>query len=204
MRHRIMFLSTMFVTASIGLDADAQTIREIARTRPTNPIVRGRMSDIEPATLQQLARGADLVLDATVVRLQSYLTPDEDNVLTDYQVVPTRVLLGRVTTARTTPGTVSPLIVTTYGGDITIDGFTVSVVDHALKRLESGRRYLLFLDRFGAEGHYQLHKAGAFQVDDQDLKSIVTRDKHVFEDITQTPFNQAVQLIGAIAAERNK
>src|SRR5262249_44874247 len=146
----------------------AQTIPEIAKTRPKSPIVRGRLTDIPPSTLEELTVGADVVMEATVSKVKSYLTADEENILTDYQLLPVRVLAGSAPSGPQTPGTPSPLIVTFYGGDLTIEGYTVTVVDHSVRRPEAGRRYLLFLQQFGAPGHYQLYRGGAFEVINQE------------------------------------
>ena len=191
---------TILAVATLSTNLDAQqTIPELARTRPTNPIVRGRLSDVEPATLHELTSGAELVVDATLIKQKSYLTPDERHIFTDYELNPSRVFVGRLFAARATP-----LILTVYGGSLTIDGFTVFVVDHGVKRPQVGRRYLLFLKLFGTEGHYQLYKSGAFEIDKQALRSLVTRDEHVFfKEIVETPLDEVVNRI-AKAAEAKK
>lgn len=198
----LMFLTTIGV-AALCSPVNGQTIPELARTRPTNPIVRGRLVDVQPATLDELTAGADLVLEATVTRVRSYLTADEENVLTDYQLTPTRVLAGHLPAALPVPGSSTPLILTVYGGDLTIDGFSVSVVDHSVKRPESGHRYLLFLQKFGAPGQYQLHRAGAFEVSGQELKGLVTRgDKEAFSDIVAHPYDQILSRVTMLAGRK--
>ncbi len=192
----------MLAAVAIGGHVDAQsTIPELARKRPANPIVRGRIGDVSPMTLQALTLGAELIVDATVTRQRSYLTSNEQHILTDYQVVPIRVLAGTIPVTRASPGS-SPLILTVYGGEMTIEGFTAYVVDHAVKPPESGRRYLLFMRPFGTDGHYQLYKAGAFEVRDQELRSLLTRDGQLLKEITDIQFDEAVSRIADAAKAR--
>lgn len=162
------------------------------------------MTDVQPATLRELTESAELVLEATVSKLKSYLTPDEENILTDYQIVPVRVFVSRVPAGRGAPGPAVPLVLTMYGGDLTIDGTRVSVVDHAVKRLQAGRRYLLFLQRFGSQGHFQLQGGGAFEIDSQELKTILARDENIYREFVETPFNEVVNRINAAASGRRQ
>ena len=180
-----------------------QTIPEAVRARPNSPLIRGRMADVQPTTLHDLVTGADLVLDATVAELSTYLSSNQESLLTDFQVFPARVLVGNIST-EPKPDASSPAILTMYGGELTVDGIKVTDIDHALRKLETGHRYLLFVKRFGPAGHFSLYKAAAFEVGDhQALKSLLTRDEeHVFGEIIGTPFDEAVSKIEAIAAAK--
>src|SRR5262249_35689895 len=92
-----------------------------------------------------------------------------------------------------TPGSQPPLILTFYGGELTIEGQKIIVVDHSLKLPEAGRRYLLFLQQFGAAGHYQLYRGGAFEVNNQELKGLVSHgDKELFSDIVGRHYDDVI------------
>ena len=164
------------------------TIPELARQNQGNPVVRGRLVDIPSSTLEELTRGAELVLDATLTTVKSYLTPDEKDILTDYEMAPNRIFLGELSPVRAMPGITTPLILAVYGGEMTIEGRTVAVVDHAFTRPKHGGRYLLFLRRYGTEGRYQFYEGGAFEITSQGLKALASRDGDtLFKDIVGHP-----------------
>jgi hypothetical protein len=203
---RMTLLSALFLTVTVYCsDSYAQqTIPEAARAHQGGRIERGRVTDVERATVEDLAGGADLVLEGTVTKLKSYLTSDEQDILTDYQVLPTRALLGNVTAKRATPGTSSPIVLTVYGGELVVGGVKVLVLDHSIKPPKSGSRYLLFLKRFGPDGHFALYNAGAFEIDDEALHSVLTRDAQLFDDVAGTPLSRAIQRIEIVAARRRQ
>jgi hypothetical protein len=96
-------MSKLIVLAAAALaficsaDASAQsTLPELARANPGEKIVRGIRSDIPPTSIEGLTAGATLIVDATLTKTKSYLSPDENYVRTDYQIVPSHVLAGQV------------------------------------------------------------------------------------------------------------
>ena len=135
---------------------------------------------------------------------QSYLSPDEQYVFTDYQLAPLRVFANRVASSQSVPGPSPSLTLATYGGDLVVDGVKVSGWNYAMAPLHGGGRYLLFLVPFGPDGKFQLCRAGAFEINGQQLKSIVTRDsRHVFGEILTAPFDDTVSRIRTLAASRS-
>ena len=126
--------------------AGAQTIPEMARMRPPNPIVRILAVDVATPPIDELVRGAAVVLEATLTKGQSYLTADQNYILTDYRISPIRVLSGRLASDdMQKPGQTAPPVLTMSSGSYTVDGFTVFQVDHVREEIRSGGRYLLFL-----------------------------------------------------------
>ena len=182
----------------------AQTIPELAKSNPSKPITQVQLQDFQPSTLEQLMSGAAVVLEATVTSGKSYLSPDEQHLFTDYQLVPIRVFAGRVASAQNVPGPSPALILTTYGGDLVVEGVKVSGGNYGIAPLHGGGRYLLFLVPFGSSGKFQLYQTGAFEVDGQQLKSIVTRDsQRLFGEILAAPLDDTVSRIRTLAASRS-
>src|SRR4051794_1344970 len=95
MRIWIALVVIVLAGASAGR-ASGQTIAEAARARPGQPVVRGVLREIQPVSADQLAREADLVIEGTLVKTRTYLTPDEQYVLTDFKIVPNRVIAGQL------------------------------------------------------------------------------------------------------------
>ena len=161
-----------FSTLAICVGAAAQTIPELARSKPPNPVVRGVMGDTPALPLADLVRGADVAVQAKISLVKSYLTPNEMYILTEYQVAPELVLAGQPGQPLLKPRGTPALTLVVRGGGYTVDGFTVYDVDHTREPLKDGARYLLFLKRTDDKtGRYTLFSAGAFQLgDDQLLK----------------------------------
>jgi hypothetical protein len=205
-----MILRTTLIHAAVTivgstLLVQTQTIPEQAKSNPSKPIERFTLTDVEPATLERLTTGSTVVLDANVTGGNSYLSPDEQHVYTDYQIVPIRVLAGRLPSGPNVPGPSAPLILIMYGGNLVVEGVKVRVFNHTITQPHSGRRYLLFLMPFRQTGKFQLYGAGAFEVDGQQLKSILTRDsEHIFKDILASPFDDTVNRIRSLAGQPDR
>jgi hypothetical protein len=200
-------ISAALLLASIASSPlAAQTIPERVRTAGSNPVVVGRLVDVFPSTLDQLMEGADVVVEATLNRIESYLSANEDHILTDFEIVPHRIFAGRLPGAtRVTPGRTARPILARYGGELTIDGVRASAVDHAMGPVKDGGRYLLFLVPFGADRKYQTYKAGAFEMGGPYLRSLVGRNEaHLFKDLVEPPLDDVIARIVSFAAARGK
>jgi hypothetical protein len=133
------------------------------RGRPvTLPVIR----DIRPLPISTLAR-ADLIVYGKLIHLKSYMNDAKTDIYTDYQIIPDRVLVDRSATGAKRPGQAPPRIVTLYGGEITVNGTPVKVVDTSLSRWTEGANLLLFLGRTDDEDRYRLYgdDAGIFEID---------------------------------------
>ena len=97
-------------STSICTASPAQTIPERVRVNPTPPLTTGVLVDIRPLSIEQLTTGSELVVKGRLSRPKSYLTADDNYVLTDYLLVPERVIAGRVPASQATPGPATPLI----------------------------------------------------------------------------------------------
>lgn len=192
---RIALFAFAFELSTIP--APSQTIPELAKSHPSNPVVRGRLIDVPKSTMRDLVSGATVILDATLTRSRSYLTANQEDILTDYEIVPNSVLAGSLTVGRTVPGPSTPLILTMYGGDLEIEGTRVSVVDYSSALPHNGRRYLLFLQPFGNQGHFQLYRVGAFEIIGKQLKSLLggKEEQRAFSDVITMTSDEALSYI---------
>jgi hypothetical protein len=193
MRTRICAWSV--AVALIAGGAQAQTIPDIARTKPVNPIVRGVLRDVTTVPLETLSKEAPLIVVGRLIWVKSYLTADQMNVLSDYAIQPDQVLAGTLMPTQNVPGKAAAPTLTVYGGEVTIDGVTVSAVDHNLDLPKSGQRFLLFLKLFGADAaRYQVVRGAIFEVENEKMRSLLKRSETPtpYADVTGKPLSAAV------------
>lgn len=136
----------------------------VQRLKP-NPVERYINRELVPMSLDDLIKEADLVLDATVYPLKTYLSSDECYLITDYEIRPHEVITGVPFTARV-PGP-QTLTFAMTGGTAVIDGVNVVTRDENLPPIQAGTRVMLFL-RKGPPGDGRWHVvgevSGAFEV----------------------------------------
>jgi hypothetical protein len=176
-RDAVMVLaaSTILSVAS----ANGQTIPELARANPKNPVVRGVLNELSPQTLDQMAKRAQLIVVARLDRVGTKLSDNQQYILTDYRIVPAQILSGQLPSQATVPGQAVDLILGMTGGSFTVDGIPVTMVNHAQKLPESGKQYLVFLDQFGTRaGSYKVHEGGVFEIKDGVLRSLAPKEVH--------------------------
>jgi len=194
-------LSAMGFT-SICTPSPAQTIPERVRANPTPPLITGVLVDIRPLSIEQLTTGSELVVKGRLTRPKSYLTADENYVLTDYLLVPERVIVGRVPAGQATPGPATPLILTVQGGELSVEGMPVRGVNSALEDIRPGGEYLLFLRSFGSrEGQYQLYMGGAFEIGRTGIRPLLKGYGQVFTDMAGTQLSELVRRAENAAAK---
>jgi hypothetical protein len=176
MRKALMItflLTSLSPTAAVA--CQMATLPElVARLRP-EPVVRNIIREFVPVPLSELSEQAELVVDAEVQAINTYLSSDECYLLTDYAVVPRASIAGTVP-QRTQPGP-PPLVLTLVGGATTIQGVQVVVRDEQLPLIPSGTRVILFLQRSKRDKEkFELVGAvsGAFAVSaDDQIKPLV-------------------------------
>jgi hypothetical protein len=78
-------------------------------------------------SLENVVQGADLIVESIVNGSVSYLTADERDIYTDYDLTIVQELFQRQMITTTRPGVAVPIIVKSYGGRVVIDGLTIEV-----------------------------------------------------------------------------
>jgi hypothetical protein len=166
------------------------------------PVVVGVVGDPVPLSLDDLAHRSELVVEGRVKRVRSYINDADTAVLTDFSILPVRVLAGTIPNAVTKPGP-ARLLVTTYGGEVVKAGVTVRAENHNLEPLKDGQRYLLFLRHFGSEpGIYQICSGAAFELSDTgSALHPLAHDgsERLYRELASTPYDDVVKRVAAAA-----
>lgn len=162
------------------LSLPCQSIPDRIAARPdskrVDPIEMYPIRELMLIPLEEVIAAGDLVVEGTVHPLRTYLSDDRCTLLTDYAVTVSQVHFGP---GQKTETLVSgpPLIVTTTGGETTVDGVRVMVRDAQLPPFTPGQHVLLFLSRNveGTNQTYGLAKGvyGAFAVENGRVKHML-------------------------------
>lgn len=130
---------------------------------------------VRPVALDTLLRESPVVLIARVYFTRSYLTPDERAILSDFEIRPEQVLVGALPVTQSVPGQLRALFLTRDGGEITIEGKKASTALQNTKPLNSGQRFLLFLQPYGTDaGRYKASYGAIVEIQSDQMKSLVT------------------------------
>jgi hypothetical protein len=191
--------------------AAAQNLRELARAQARE---HSGMSleqtappgDYWPKSIGELAREADVVLQAKLSRISSYLGANEDRILTDYSILGPRLIAGRLPNMATgTPGTVvGPLVLTVYGGEATVEGVLIRGVDNNREAIKDGGEYLLFLrqSRRREIGRYEIYYGGVFEILQSKVSPLLKQGDIVFKGIMGTPLPDVIAQVERAAQVR--
>src|SRR5262245_925737 len=118
-------------------------------------------------SLALIVKEADLIVEGVVTKRVSYLTADDDNVYTDYELSIGEVLFQRQMLTTTRPGLVAPLVFKSRGGRVVIDG--VGIVDDvrgnsARVDIKEGDHVFVFGKRDAKDGKWILWPYDVFRV----------------------------------------
>ena len=112
-----------------------------------------------------LTRSADIVVYGSIANVQSRLSLDERTVVTEYEVLPSRILKGPAVSYRPGPLTLDSLRAVVPGGTVFHEGLEIAVdvdVFPAAERLQSGEEVVLFLTAHESEpGVYRVGGCGS-------------------------------------------
>lgn len=77
-------------------------------------------------SLVSVVKRADLIAEGIVKARASYLTPDERDMFTDYEIAMRSVLFQREVLASSRPGVAIPVIFKSHGGQVVINGLRLT------------------------------------------------------------------------------
>jgi hypothetical protein len=180
-----MFAATFDV---LEMAVGAQNLRELAREqaqrKPGVPLDQpSAPRHFRSKTIEELAKEADVVLQGKLSRINSYLAPREDRVLTAYSISVIDVIAGRMPTLSTpTPGSAVLLILTVYGGEVLVEGVLIRGRDNNREDITDGGQYLMFLrpSRPPEQGHYEIYYGGIFEIQHDKMRSIFHQANEAF------------------------
>jgi hypothetical protein len=179
-----MRLTTAFcgllLAGSVVLSVEAEqrpTIPQlIEKSRPGIPHWAGRIRELAPRPFEEAVGFSDLIVVASLTKLRTYLSPDETELYTDFQVVPTSTVAARAVPPSTKPGA-QALILRQWGGRTTINGAPVEITDADFPLLPTDQSLLLFLTFNNRVQKYEVFDAigGAFELEGgRKLKHLAT------------------------------
>jgi hypothetical protein len=200
---RTLLLVALNIMALAAAPA-AQTITDrirAAQRNPDVPLVIMTVGEPFVLTLAELVKGSDLVVDANVARVRTYANDRDTDILTDFTILPNRVLVGSVPVGVSTPGATAGLMLATYGGEIVREGVHVRAMDYSMRPLTEGVRYLLFLKKWKAPSTYEIYNAAAFELSDV-AKPMARHGADLFHDVANRPYAELVREITALSAAK--
>lgn len=212
-KDQIMFARRLMVCVVISLGTPlaaqtvaAQNLRESARRQlAQNPgralLLPAPPADYLPKSVEELTTESDVVVQARLVEDRSYLSRNEDYVLTDYRIQAPQIIAGRPS-ARTSPvpGQGTPLTLTVFGGDVMLEGVLVRAIDNNREPIKNGGQYLLFLKEApgGQPGQYWIYYGGIFELlDGGRLDPLMKAASRVFHDAQGVALKEMVERIQA-------
>ena len=180
MKLPLICATVLLLTA--GPNAFGQTISDrvfAAGRDPGAPLIIGLIGEPRPLSIAELTKESDLIIEARVRALKTYVNDADTAVLTDFELLPVRELAGHAPAA-------GPFILRTYGGEVIRYGVTVRAENHDSEPLKENVVYLLFLKKFGADsGVYQIHNAGVFERTTGSPRPLARQGADLFRDFAR-------------------
>jgi hypothetical protein len=166
MSHRMTVFAVLVEFANLPLTAQYEpTLREMANSH--GGITRMIQSCGSLPSLADVVKPADLIVEGVVKRRTAYLTADERDIFTDYDLAILRVLFQREMLASSRPGVAVPLIFKSLGGQVVVDGLRLGVdakANSARVKLAEGDRAFLFAKRDPIDGKWRVNPFDVFTV----------------------------------------
>lgn len=147
-RLTLVILLGVLASARLLAQAERPTLREMAAESG------GIMVTIQGCgpspSLAAVLSGTDLIVEGTVRSAMSYLTVDERDIFTDYDLAIHHVLYQREMQVSSRPGMVAAMIFKSHGGQVTVDGLRLAVdvrSNDARVAMRAGDRVYVFASR---------------------------------------------------------
>ena len=183
--HSWLLLTTIvglgFALGSPG--ATAQTIsdriNDVSR-EPGAPVIFGVLGEPIPLSIDEFTKRADLVLEARLSRLESYINAADTAVVTEFEIQPIRILSGTVPVE-------IPLVLLTNGGEVVRDGVTIREMIHDREELKESTVYLLFLRHWGPRASaYAILNVGVFERSNHAARPLARQGQDLFREFSKT------------------
>jgi hypothetical protein len=193
MSHRMTVFAVLVEFASLPLTAQYEpTLREMANSH--GGITRMIQSCGPLPSLADVVKGAELIVEGVVTARASYLTADERDILTDYDLAIRQVLFQREMLVSSRPGIAMPLIFKSHGGQIVVSGLRLAVdvqANSARVTLKEGDHVFLFAMRDRKDDKWLVKPFDVFKVNGMEV--VPPSD---FSDLPMSlPVDTFVQLI---------
>jgi hypothetical protein len=169
------------------------TIPEMVEHVRPGPLERYDFSESSTEPFDSAVRDTDLILQASLSKVNTYLSTDQRVLLTDYVAVPVTVFVG----APRLQAASGPIIVRVGGGETIINGVIVRMGIVDLLPLPTDRPLLLFLTFNKEVGKYEIYsgRAYAFDVDNTRHVHPLVRDSRVFPMLSGADIGDVVNEI---------
>jgi hypothetical protein len=169
-----MLLRSFTIAAGVVLGVAVNAAEQSRSLRDKARVQGGKADvlfdvDVPFHTMPQLAPLADYIVQARIIEKRGVLSTDETSVITEYQIVPTRVLKDAIgVTMSLVPGPSIPLTVRHTGGRLKVDGLELSTSSnlYPIDGFAVGQEFIMFLQdnaplkvlelAYGPAGIYQL------------------------------------------------
>ena len=126
-------------------------------------------------TMTEVLADTDSVVRGILGDPQSYLSEDQKDVYTDYQILDPIFLYQSNLVTSIQPGIMPNVKVTIHGGTIALGAFTYTFIDQALPPLKSGGEYLILLRQDGEKYRIAGKYLGVFSITDGKLTPVTGR-----------------------------
>src|SRR3990170_5523500 len=93
----------------------------IERSKPGVPTWGSRIRELAPRPFEEAVATSDLIVVGSLRKLRTYLSADETELYTDFEVVPTSTIAGRTLPLSGKPGA-QTIVLRQWGGRMVIDG----------------------------------------------------------------------------------
>jgi hypothetical protein len=129
---------------------------------------------------------------------RSYLTPDDQQILTDYALADVQVVAGAFPVfSSPIPSKPTPIVLVVFGGEVMVNGTRV-IAENAnmAEQLKEGGEYLLFLKKLGTEpGRYRPYRYGMFRIERGHATAVIKQAKEIFPGASEAPLADLVSKI---------
>jgi hypothetical protein len=201
--REITYLAAIVAVVVCAETVSAQKLREMAREQSIrNPgvplLIPQAPSDYLPKTIEELAMESEVVLQARMSKVESYLGASGNQVLTDFSILAPQVIAGRINPVSVRrPGAGVPLILTVWGGEVVVDGVPIRGVKTDSEPIKDGAQYLLFLRqaRQSGPGRYEIYYGGAFEIVHGEAKPLLRNADTVFKGTNDTHLTEMTSRI---------